>query len=109
MLDSLGLCEYSPLMSTKPNPKTPSCHDWHPADVVCSLRKAGWSLRRLSLHHGYKQGSTLKNALVKRWPKAERLIAEAIGVEPCAIWPSRYRDDEPPAPCQRTTARRNHG
>ena len=27
--------------------------DWHPADVKCALEKAGWSLRRLSRHHGY--------------------------------------------------------
>ncbi|WP_249891443.1 helix-turn-helix domain-containing protein [Mixta hanseatica] len=26
-----------------------------------------------------------------RWPKGERLIAEALGVAPEQIWPSRYR------------------
>ena len=93
-------------MSTKPNPKTPSCHDWHPADVVCALRKAGWSLRQLSLHHGYKHGS-LKAALVKRWPKAERLIAETIGIEPASIWPSRYGDKANASRQRRTRAAPN--
>ncbi|WP_162265502.1 helix-turn-helix domain-containing protein, partial [Salmonella enterica] len=30
-------------------------------------------------------------ALNRRWPKGERLIAEALGVAPEKIWPSRYR------------------
>ncbi|HDT6506775.1 TPA: helix-turn-helix domain-containing protein [Klebsiella aerogenes] len=34
---------------------------------------------------------TLTNALNRRWPKGERLIAEALGVAPEKIWPSRYR------------------
>ncbi|MBJ4981286.1 helix-turn-helix domain-containing protein, partial [Salmonella enterica subsp. enterica serovar Agona] len=38
--------------------------------------------------------STLTNALNRRWPKGERLIAEALGVAPEQIWPSRYRKSE---------------
>lgn len=64
--------------------------DWHRADIVCALRKAGWSLRRLSAHHGYASPTTLTTALDRPWPKGERLIAEAIGVAPETIWPSRY-------------------
>ncbi|GHD63737.1 helix-turn-helix domain-containing protein [Jeongeupia chitinilytica] len=71
--------------------KKAALEDWHPADVVCALRKQGWSLRKLSLHHGYADGGTLKCALSRPWPKAERLIAEAIGTSPAEIWPSRYR------------------
>lgn len=63
--------------------------DWHRADIVAALRKAGWSLRRLSRYHGYEAGS-LGQALKRPWPRAERLIAEAIGVSPEAIWPTRY-------------------
>ncbi|WP_038267972.1 helix-turn-helix domain-containing protein, partial [Xenorhabdus cabanillasii] len=33
---------------------------------------------------------TLRNALVRPWPKGEKIIAQAIGVEPAVIWPSRY-------------------
>ncbi|WP_375591750.1 transcriptional regulator [Chitiniphilus eburneus] len=75
--------------------------DWHPADVVCALRKRGWSLRQLSLHHGYSHGATLKTALRRRYPKAERLIADALGLAPSEIWPSRY----PAAGHQRQTPR----
>ncbi len=64
--------------------------DWHPADIVCALRKAGWTLRKLSIRHGYAQPTTVSYAIHKPWPKGERLIAEAIGVRPEEIWPSRY-------------------
>jgi Ner family transcriptional regulator len=64
--------------------------DWHPADVVAALRKAGWSLRKLSRHHGY-QPTVLSSALHRHWPKAECLIASVIGVPPDQIWPSRYQ------------------
>ncbi len=70
--------------------------DWHRADIVASLRKAGWSLRRLSTHHGYSTPGTLTTALDRPWPKGERLIANAIGVHPWEIWPSRYDDDGHP-------------
>ncbi len=36
--------------------------------------------------------STLSNALIRKWPKGERLIAEAIGVKAETIWPSRYTE-----------------
>lgn len=78
-------------MTTRKRPKK-AAPDWHRADIVAELRKAGWSLRKLSLHHGYASGTTLGNALVRSWPKGERLIAEAIGVHPAVIWPSRYQD-----------------
>ncbi|EON5665144.1 transcriptional regulator, partial [Escherichia coli] len=32
----------------------------------------------------------LKNALDKRYPKAEKIIADALGMTPQDIWPSRY-------------------
>lgn len=69
--------------------------DWHPADVVAALRKAGWSLRKLSAHHGYSPNA-IKHANVRPYPKAERLIAQAIGVEPWDIWPTRYDADHQP-------------
>lgn len=82
--------------------------DWDPADIVAELRKAGWSLRRLSFSCGY-DSDALKHALRRPYPRAERIIAEALGVAPHVIWPSRYpdsvpeADDKPPgkaeAPC----------
>lgn len=79
---------YSLLMSTNKRSQKPAA-DWHPADVVAAVRKAGWTLRKLSIHHGYSP-TALDNALHIRWPKAQRLIAEAIGKQPEQIWPSRY-------------------
>lgn len=66
--------------------------DWHRADIVAALRKAGWSLRRLATHHGYASPTTMTHALDRHWPKGERLIADAIGIEPATIWPTRYKD-----------------
>jgi Ner family transcriptional regulator len=78
-------------MNTPHKAKKQSPTDWHRADIVAALWKAGWSLRRLSLHHGYAQATTLTNALDRRWPKGERVIAEAIGISPATIWPTRYQ------------------
>lgn len=63
--------------------------DWHPADIIAGLRKRGTSLAALSRQAGLAS-STLANALNRRWPKGERLIAEALGIAPEQIWPSRY-------------------
>ena len=63
--------------------------DWHRADIVAELKKKGWSLRALSTASGFAP-DTLKNALRSPYPKAERVIAEAIGVTPETIWPQRY-------------------
>lgn len=35
-------------------------------------------------------------AIWRPWPKAERIIAEALGVPPEQIWPSRYHPDGSP-------------
>jgi Ner family transcriptional regulator len=78
--------------------------DWHPADIVASLRKAGWSLRRLSLSLGFSEGY-LKTALAHPYPKAEAMIAEALGLHPMQIWPSRYTPDGRP---NRPIGRRPH-
>lgn len=67
-----------------------TAEDWHRADIIAALHKAGWSLRQLSLQHGYSQASTLKNALDCPWKKGERIIAEAIGVPAEVIWAGRF-------------------
>jgi Ner family transcriptional regulator len=36
----------------------------------------------------------LANALSRPWPKGEFLIANALGIDPSEIWPSRYFDRE---------------
>lgn len=77
-------------MTHKAAQKKPTIQsDWHHADIIAAVKKAGWSLRALSIHHGYAPG-TLRNALRTRYPNAERVIADVIGVTPSDIWPSRY-------------------
>lgn len=63
--------------------------DWHPAYIVAEVHVKGVTLRELSLGAGLKKDS-LKNALYRKCPKYERIIADAIGVSPAEIWPSRY-------------------
>ena len=76
--------------SNPPEPK-----DWHPADVLAALKKRGHNLAGLSVANGYHPTAAGK-ALKQQWPAMERLVAEAIGVPPQAIWPSRYVSDGSP-------------
>ncbi len=69
--------------------------DWHRADIVAALRKRGLSLRQLSKANGYEP-STLKLVLSKPWPKAEKIVANALECHPAVIWPSRYDTDGQP-------------
>lgn len=80
-------------MTQKKRKNKPGLKDWHRADIIAALHKAGWSLRRLSISSGYTSPGTLVNALERTWPKGERIIAEALGIEPAQIWPSRYTED----------------
>lgn len=63
--------------------------DWHRIDIVAELHKQGITMRELSIGAGLKP-DTLKNALHRSYPKGERIIANALNVEPARIWPSRY-------------------
>ncbi|HEG4392861.1 TPA: helix-turn-helix domain-containing protein [Morganella morganii] len=63
--------------------------DWHPADIIASLKKRGTTLAALS-RSAELSSSTLANALSRPWPKGEWLIADFLAVHPSEIWPSRY-------------------
>ncbi|PKE29156.1 DNA-binding protein [Rahnella sp. AA] len=65
--------------------------DWHQADIIAALRKKGTTLAAVSRSAGLSS-STLSNALSRPWPKGELLIANALGIHPSLIWPSRYFD-----------------
>ncbi|WP_224652809.1 helix-turn-helix domain-containing protein [Pectobacterium versatile] len=67
--------------------------DWHPADIIAALRKKNTTLAAVSRAAGLSS-STLANALSRPWPKGEWLIADAMGVHPSEIWPSRYYNPE---------------
>ncbi len=54
---------------------------WHSADIIAALKKRGTALAAVSRNAGLAS-TTLTNALNRRWPKGERLIAEALGVAP---------------------------
>lgn len=64
--------------------------DWHPADIRAALNKRGHTFKSLSLANGYRSPDACGQALHRPYPKVERLIANAIGVAPEIIWPSRY-------------------
>ena len=70
-------------------PKKSAQADWHRADIVAALHKKGWSLRKLSVQSGLAE-RTINSALDRPYPKAESIIAAAIGVAPEEIWPLRY-------------------
>lgn len=63
--------------------------DWHRADILAALKKRNLSLAKLSRMNGYTS-NCLANALDRPYPKAERIIANAIEEDPQNIWPSRY-------------------
>lgn len=63
--------------------------DWHRADIKSALEKKGITLRDLSREAGLSPDS-LRNVFVRRWPRAELIIAMALETTPDTIWPSRY-------------------
>lgn len=70
--------------------------DWHPADIVAALHKAGYTLAKLAEEHGLKSGNTFSHAMRRSLPVSEQRIADAIGIHPKEIWPSRYNVDGTP-------------
>jgi Ner family transcriptional regulator len=64
--------------------------DWHKEDILAEVRKKKKSLAALSRESGLHSG-TLNYALTRSYPRGERIIAQAIGVSPQDIWPSRYQ------------------
>jgi len=73
----------------------PARSDWHPADVLAALKKRGHSLAGLSVANDYHPTAAGK-ALKQPWPAIERLLAQAIGLTPQEIWPSRYDSEGNP-------------
>ena len=63
--------------------------DWPREYIIAELHRRGLSLRALSFKNGYRR-NTLLDALDRSYPKAEAIIAKALGLGPAKIWPSRY-------------------
>lgn len=64
--------------------------DWHPETIKAEVHKRGLSFRTLSVQAGYKKDS-LKSVLRTPCRPYQQIIADALGVSPETIWPSRYK------------------
>jgi Ner family transcriptional regulator len=67
--------------------------DWHKANIIAAIRVSGTNLSKLSEDKGYSP-NTLRTALNRAYPTAEKIIAKQIGVPAPIIWPSRYSATE---------------
>ena len=70
----------------------PTKQDWPRSKIKMHLEDAGWSLRQLSLKHGRSPGAGAQALHQPDSPLMEQIIADAIGVAPAVIWPTRYPD-----------------
>lgn len=68
---------------------------WHRADIKAALEKRGLNLSSLSRAHGYSS-QACSRALRVQWPQVERIIADALELEPLELWPDRYHADGSP-------------
>ena len=66
--------------------------DWHPEIIKAEIHKRGLSFLALSLKAGYKKDS-LKTVLRTPCKPYQQIVADALGVEPEIIWPSRYQTE----------------
>ena len=64
----------------------------HHADIVAAVKKVGTNLRQLAISEGFGE-STLRAALHKQHPRAQRLIAKTIGKSVHEIWPQWFSAD----------------
>jgi len=92
------------------NPYTPlkrsQAHDWHPADVLAALTKAGHRLDRIGPLLGLDRSAGGKALHQKPWPTVKAKIAALIGERPHKIWPSVFDENDEPYPFRRN--RRSH-
>lgn len=63
----------------------------HPADVLAALKKRRVSLRQLAIKFEY---SHIDRVLTSPWLAAEKIVADALGMKPEEIWPTRYAKPE---------------
>jgi len=78
--------------------KKASQEDWSPARIKYELHEAGVTLAALAIQHGLCNSSVLSATFQRSYPANEKRIAEAIGVAPAVIWPSRWNEDGTPKP-----------
>ncbi|USS96860.1 helix-turn-helix domain-containing protein [Serratia symbiotica] len=66
--------------------------DRHPKIIKAEIHKRGLSFRTLSLNAGYSRDS-LKSVLRTPLQALPTVVADALGIAPEVIWPSRYRTE----------------
>lgn len=84
-------------MTTRPAKKA-SREDWHPADIKAALHKRGITLAGIAKAHGLRDSTSLSSCFVRSYPANEKRIADALGLHPKEIWPSRYYESGEPKP-----------
>lgn len=77
-------------------PKKSNPQDMHPADIKAALAKRGTTLSRIAFDSGLKDSASLSACLKRPMPTNEKRIADALGVEPYMIWPTRYDESGQP-------------
>jgi Ner family transcriptional regulator len=78
--------------------------NWHKQDIIAAVRKRGTTLNRLSIERGFFR-NTLNDACTKRFPRAQQVIADFLGVTRQEIWPEFYRPDGSPRVFRQVTVR----
>lgn len=83
-------------MTTAATKKASQQKDWHRAKVISELHQVGITLAGLARAYGMTTSSTFSVALDRSYPLNEQRIADALGIHPKEIWPSRYNQDGSP-------------
>ncbi|MFJ1217027.1 helix-turn-helix domain-containing protein [Yersinia enterocolitica] len=63
--------------------------DWSAKAIYAALENKGVDMSTLERAQGLRPG-TMRNVFYRPCSKYEQAIAEAVGVSPNIIWPSRY-------------------
>ena len=70
--------------------------DWTQIEVLAAVKMRGSSLRKLALENGYTNAGQLYQMFYRNnAPKAQKIIADFLGLPPEEIWPSRYQSSTP--------------
>lgn len=64
--------------------------DWHHEDIKAELRKRGGSLADIARQEGVSRSALSRITRKGRSRRLEKAIAQALGIQPEEIWPSRY-------------------
>ncbi len=62
----------------------------HPEDIKAAVRKAGSTLSALGQQNGLSRQQMSLTLHARVSAKAEKIIADFLGLHPKKIWPSRY-------------------